>query len=456
MFTRRVSEKVRVCETLRRNSLTIRELGSSLRSGKISARELTAQTFERIRAEEKFNSFITQTEEQAFATANERDRELAAGVDRGFLHGIPLAHKDNFFTRGVRTTGGSLIYRDFVPAADAVAVTKLADAGAVSVGKTNMHELAYGITSKNPHYGYVLNPHDPARIAGGSSGGSAALVAANLIPVATGSDTGGSVRIPASYCGIVGFKPTYGLLSVEGTISLAFGLDTVGVLGGCVDDCAAAFAALHLSTAAEKEVSLRGLRIGVPRSSYFQQLDREVEIAVENAIETMRRSGANVSDVELPPVAEMNTVARVIQMAETAALYHDREDPAEFGSDVWALIEQGRQIAGHEYVNAQRLRTVFRRRFDEIWGEFDLLVTPTTPITAPPIASDKISVTGVEEDVRLASTKLVRSFNLLGEPALSMPCGFDSRGLPIGLQLVAAPFQDARLLAMTSTLEQYL
>lgn len=436
---------------------SVRELGRQLRNRSISAVELMKQTFDRIRAEEHFNSFITKTEEQALATAAERDRELAAGIDRGPFHGIPIAHKDNFFTRGVKTTGGSLLYREFVPGFDAAAVASLADAGAISVGKTNMHELAYGITSKNPHYGFVLNPHDRTRIPGGSSGGSAALVAAGLLPLATGTDTGGSVRIPGSYCGIVGLKPTYGRLSVAGTIPLAFSLDTVGVMGASVEDCALAFQALACNTDEEFRLpDLRGLKIGIPRSSYFQQLDGEVEATVERAINTIRQLGAQVLDVEVPALAEMNAVARVIQMAETAALYHDRNNGAEFGADVWALLGQGRQIAAHEYVNAQRLRTVFRRRFDALWADVDALVTPTTPIVAPPIASEKVLVAGIEDDVRLASTRLVRALNLLGEPALSMPCGTAANCMPIGLQIATGPFAEARLLQIASTLEPRL
>lgn len=425
-------------------------MGRQLRARSLSCRELTEQTFARIRAEERWNSFITQTEEEALAAADERDKELAAGFDRGPFHGIPIAHKDNFYTRGVRTTGGSLIYRDFVPDSDSEAVERLSAAGAVCTGKTNMHELAYGITSKNPHYGFVRNPHDPGRIAGGSSGGSAALVAAGLLPLATGTDTGGSVRIPASYCGITGFKPTFGRLSVRGTIPLAFGMDTVGVIGSCVDDCALAYgllAGVELDSAAPDR-----WRVGIPRT-YFSDLDAEVETAVEKVVSNLSRLNASMQDVDTPPVEEMNTVARIIQMTETAALYHGHNDAARFGPDVWRLFQQGAQIAGHEYVNAQRLRTLMRRKFDALWRESDVLITPTTPVAAPSIESDKVTVAGREQDIRLVSTKLVRSFNLLGEPAISLPCGRTKSGLPIGLQIVAPPFRERQLLQFASAVE---
>ncbi len=218
--------------------MTIREIGRLLRSRQISCVELLDQTLADIKARDVFRSFITKTEDEARVQAAERDRELAAGLDRGPLHGVPTAHKDIFYTRGVRTTAGSLLFRDFVPDYDATVVEQLNKAGVVSVGKTNLHELAYGITSKNPHYGFVLNPHDTTRIPGGSSGGSAALVGAGLLPMSLGSDTGGSIRIPAAFCGCVGLKPTYGRVSRWGVMPLAFSLDHVGPIGATVEDCA--------------------------------------------------------------------------------------------------------------------------------------------------------------------------------------------------------------------------
>src|SRR5882672_5433454 len=220
--------------------MNIRELGRQLRSRQISCVELIAETIADIKKRDTFRTLITLTEEQALAEARERDRELAQGLDRGPLHGVPIAHKDLFYTRGIRTTGGSLVYKDFVPDHDATVVERLHEAGAISIGKANLHEIAYGITSKNPHYGFVLNPRDPKRIPGGSSGGSAALVAGGFLPMALGTDTGGSIRIPASYCGITGLKPTYGLVSRHGVLPLAFSLDHVGPLGSCVEDCALA------------------------------------------------------------------------------------------------------------------------------------------------------------------------------------------------------------------------
>jgi aspartyl-tRNA(Asn)/glutamyl-tRNA(Gln) amidotransferase subunit A len=428
------------------------------------------QTFVNLRERDIFHSVITLLEESAMREASERDQELANGVDRGPFHGIPIAHKDNYYTKGVRTTAGSLVFRDFIPTHNATVVDKLQAAGAICVAKTNLHELAFGITSKNPHYGFVLNPLDTQRIAGGSSGGSAALVASGLLPMCTGSDTGGSIRVPASYCGIVGLKPTYGRVSRHGLLPLAFSLDCPGPLSSCVEDCALTMNSIagpdlldsSCATAPLPEFNLpaphdlSGIRVGVPRKGYFKRLDPDVAGSIDKALGEMERLGASVIEVQTPDLDQINTVARIIQMSETAAIYVNHRNPAEFGADVWALIEQGRKLAAHEYVNAQRVRTLLRRDFDVLWQQVDLLVTPTTPITAPLLTEDLVQIGSVSEDTRLATTRLVRSINLLGEPALSLPCGKAKNGMPIGLQLISAPFTEPRLLQIGKTLERHL
>jgi aspartyl-tRNA(Asn)/glutamyl-tRNA(Gln) amidotransferase subunit A len=437
--------------------MTVRELGQQLRSRQISCVELITQVLADIKQRDEFGSLIRMTKELALAEAAERDRELAAGKDRGPFHGIPIALKDLFYTRGIRTTGGSLVFKEFIPNYDATVVERLRAAGAVSIGKTNLHEIAFGITSKNPHYGFVLNPLDPKRIAGGSSGGSAALIAGKFLPMALGTDTGGSIRVPACYCGITGIKPTYGRVSRHGVLPLAFSLDHVGPLGSCVEDCALAMNAL-----ADGEFSLphlaglKGIRVGVPKNFFFDRVDAEIAAAVRKSISDMERLGAALVDVSLPDMNEANAAARVVQLSETAAIYVNHTNPKMFGEDVWALLEQGRMIMGHEYVNAQRIRTLFRRHFDELWRKVDVLATPTTPITAPLLEQDNVLIGDAEENVRMATTRLVRSINFLGEPALSMPCGKSSNGMPVGLQLISAPFTEGRLLQIAKTLEAVL
>src|SRR5580700_3224295 len=292
--------------------MTIREMGRLLRAGKTSSVELVEEALHGAETIGKqLNAFITIDRDRALELAAERDRELAAGMDRGPLHGIPTAHKDLFYTRGLKTTGGSLTFRDFVPGYDATAVEKLRIAGAVSIGKTNLHELAYGVTSKNPHYGFVHNARDPDRIPGGSSGGSATSIAAGILAFSLGTDTGGSIRIPASYCGVGGLKPTYGRVSRYGVLPLAASFDHVGPLGSCVEDCALvlnAIAGLDPNDASSSrepvadytprlEKRLDGLKIGVAKNFFFQKVDHEVEKGVRGAIQTMERLGAEAIEV---------------------------------------------------------------------------------------------------------------------------------------------------------------
>jgi aspartyl-tRNA(Asn)/glutamyl-tRNA(Gln) amidotransferase subunit A len=439
--------------------VNVRQLGALLRSRETSCVELVQQAIDRVKQEEDLRAFITVTETQALIEAAERDRELQNGVDRGPFHGIPIALKDLFYTKGVRTTAGSKVFEDFVPDFDATVVERLRTAGAISLGKTNMHELAFGITSLNPHYGPVLNPLDKSRLAGGSSGGSAAAIAAGIVPMALGTDTGGSIRIPASYCGVVGLKPTYGLVSRRGVLPMAFSLDHVGPLGSCVEDCALTMNAI---AEADSEFNLptlpdfKGLRVGTPRKFFFDNLDEQVADGVSRSLTAMELAGAVVSDIQTPNFAEINVAAPVVQFAEFASLYVQQHDPSIIGSDVWTHLEQGRMVAGHEYVNAQRLRAVFRREMDALWEKVDVLVTPATPIAAPPADQGNVTVGGVEQTVRVASTRLVRGFNYLGEPALSMPCGKTDAGMSIGLQLIGAPFTEARLLQVAKTLERML
>ncbi|MGC2658185.1 MAG: amidase [Bryobacteraceae bacterium] len=447
----------------------IRQLAERLRRREISCVELATAAINALK-QNKLNAVITLMEEHAIEVARERDKELAAGIDRGLLHGIPLAHKDLFCTKGVRTTAGSLLYRDFVPPFNATVIDKLDIAGAITIAKLNLHELAYGITSKNPHYGFIRNPHDPERIPGGSSGGSAAMVAVGAIPMSLGTDTGGSVRIPASYCGVVGLKPTYGRVSRRGVLPLSPGLDHVGPIAASVEDCALAMNAIagpdpHDDSSAKIAApdfnlpplsSLAGMRIGIPKNFFFTKVQDEVSAAVRRAADEAQRLGAELRDIQIPDFTKINLAARVIQLSDVAALYSNYRDSSQFGNDVWGLIEQGRMIAGHEYVNAQRLRTVFRRQMDALWTEVDVLFTPTTPITAPLIEEVTVNINGQTEDARMASTRLVRGLNFIGEPGLSMPCGRTAQGLPIGLQIIGAPFTEPQLLQLARTVESVL
>jgi aspartyl-tRNA(Asn)/glutamyl-tRNA(Gln) amidotransferase subunit A len=434
--------------------VNIQEAGLALRARKISAAELTEEALRSVEKENpRLNAFLTVTGDLARKQARMLDEELSQGVDRGPLHGIPIAHKDIVDTAGIRTTAGTKIFADRVPVEDAEIVTHLAQAGCVMVGKTNLHELCYGITSTNPHYGAVRNPWDTERIPGGSSGGSAAAVAAGLIFMGSGTDTGGSIRIPASMCGVVGFKPTYDAVSRLGVGPLGFTLDHVGPLTRTVRDAALCFAAMSGRAAAPGK-PMKGVRVGIPSTFFFDRVEGEVQSAVREASARAAREGAELIDVPVPNTEAINAVGRLILMAETATVwrrYLDRRQ--DFGADVLAGIEQGRLISAADYLDAQRLRRVLAKEFEQVWKQVDFLLTPATPTTAPKIGQTTLEMDGVVEDIRVASTRLVRPFNVLGWPALSMPCGRSSEGLPVGLQLVAPPGRDESLLSFGEALE---
>jgi aspartyl-tRNA(Asn)/glutamyl-tRNA(Gln) amidotransferase subunit A len=449
--------------------VTIREAAASLRARRISSLELTTAALGRIdRLNTTLNAFITVTGEQSLERARQADSELAAGRHRGPLHGIPVAVKDLFATRGVLTTAGSLLYRNLVPDHDATVVARLEAAGAVMLGKLNMHELAYGITSANPHFGAVRNPWNTAHSPGGSSGGSGAAVAAGMAYAALGTDTGGSIRIPASFCGTVGLKPTYGRVSRHGVIPLSWSLDHAGPLTRSVRDAALvlnaiagydradATSARHpvVDFVPEEDVPVRGLRVGFPESFFFERLDSDVESSVRGAIARMQSLGAEVRPVKLPDMAAINATGRMILLCEASAMLEPHlGDRSQFGPDVLALLDQGRLLPATDYIHALRLRKQMQSEFAKVWSSVDCLITPTTPNTAPRVGESTVKLGGREEDVRLATTRLVRSMNLLGLPALSMPCGMSSGGLPVGLQIVGPPFDEALILRVGAALE---
>jgi aspartyl-tRNA(Asn)/glutamyl-tRNA(Gln) amidotransferase subunit A len=449
--------------------VTIREAAQALRKRRLSAVELATAAISRIdRANPSLRAFITVTADYALERARLADAELAAGNDRGPLHGIPMAVKDLFATRGVLTTAGSKVFEHWAPDFDSTVVERLEQAGAVMLGKLNMHELAYGITSANPHFGAVRNPWNADHSPGGSSGGSGAAVAANIVYAAMGTDTGGSIRIPAAFCGVVGLKPTYGRVSRHGVLPLAYSLDHVGPLTRSVHDAALVLNAIGgpdarddsasrhpaVDYTPEEGCSIRGLRIGFPGNFFFERLDGDVEWSVRGACARAESLGAVVKPIVIPDMSAINAIGRVILLAEASAHMEPYlGDRHRFGADVLSLLDQGRMVAATDYVNAQRLRRRAQRQFDMLWQEVDCLLTPTTPTTAPRNGEQTIRLGGAEEDVRLATTRLVRGINVLGLPALSMPCGLSGSGLPIGLQIIGPAFEEALILRIGAALE---
>jgi aspartyl-tRNA(Asn)/glutamyl-tRNA(Gln) amidotransferase subunit A len=448
--------------------VTITEAARALRERRITSAALTRSALDQIgRLNPALNAFLTVLPERAAERAAQADRELASSLDRGPLHGIPVAVKDLFAMRGVQCTAGSIIHNE-IPASDAAVIEKLETAGAVILGTLNLHELAYGVTSENPHFGAVRNPWNRNHSAGGSSGGSAAAVAAGLAFAALGTDTGGSIRIPAAFCGTVGFKPTYGLVSRLGTRPLGFSLDHVGPLARTVRDAAALLnviagydsrdpASVHslvTDYVPEAGCSIRGLRLGVPEAYFFDRLDGEVEQAVRGSIARAASLGATVVPVRLPDMVPVNTVGQVLLLAEATAVYEESlKDRGCFGADVLTLLDQGRLLPATDYINAQRLRRKARIEFRRAWSEVDCLITPTAPIAAPQLGQKIVPVGGEDQEVRAAATRFTRCFNVLGLPALSMPCALTGTGLPIGLQIVGPALGDRLVLCVAAALE---
>jgi aspartyl-tRNA(Asn)/glutamyl-tRNA(Gln) amidotransferase subunit A len=320
-----------------------------------------------------------------------------------------------------------------------------------------LHELAYGITSTNPHFGAIHNPWDLSRIPGGSSGGSAAAVAAGLVPFATGTDTGGSIRVPASFCGVVGLKPTFGRVNIRGVLPLGFSQDHVGPLTGSVRDAAIAFQSMvDDSTVCEPPANpdLGSLRIGLPQNFFLDCVDPEVEAAINAAFEVAAEAGGRIVEIEVPDMEALRAAGATCLLVEAAAAlrpYLDRR--LDFGVDVLALLDQGKTIPGVDYIEARRTRRRVGRDFARLFERVDCIFTPTTPITAPRIGQTTVEICGVIEEVRSAVTRFTRVMNALGLPAISIPCGFSRSGLPIGLQIIAAAGQEDLLLRAAAAME---
>jgi aspartyl-tRNA(Asn)/glutamyl-tRNA(Gln) amidotransferase subunit A len=448
-----------------KNEESIIELAPRLRRREISPVELTRRCLDRIeKLNPPLNAFITVTADSAMQEARAAEAEIASGKWRGPLLGIPIALKDLIDTAGVRTTAASGLLEYRVPRGDAEVVRRLRRAGAVIVGKNNLHEFAYGGSSLVGFFGDTRNPRNTAHIAGGSSGGSAAAVARGLCYAAIGTDTAGSIREPAALCGCVGLKPTYGRVSARGVIPLSSSLDHVGPLTNCVADAAimlqaiAGYDALDIGSAnvpvADYISGLRrevkGLRVGVPRAYFFEDLDKEVEAAVETALDVMQSLVAEVREMRLE-VSEDRTV----QGAEAYA-YH-AEDVAKvpnlYQPETLRRIQSGERFSAAEYIQRRRELEETRRRAHEMFSEVDLLVTPTTPIPAPTIAELKKDPAAL----RPAELKLLRNtrpFNVWGLPAISVPCGVTKSRLPIGLQIAGPPWREDVVLKMAYALEQ--
>jgi len=445
--------------------LSISEVAALFRRRKLSPVELTQFLLARIeRLNPQLNAYITVTADLALSQAKQAERELFAPRgrkrrDRGPLHGIPISLKDNIYTAGIRTTAGSKILKDFIPRHDARVVTQLKEAGAVILGKTNMHEFAYGVTSNNPHFGAVRNPWYLTRIPGGSSGGSAAAIAAGLCHGSIGTDTGGSIRIPSALCGTVGLKPTFGRVSVDGVVPLSPHLDCVGPLAHSVDDAALLLDPIFVRGKGEpplhkssKSTSLRGFRIGVPQGFLFEILSVETERSFDSALRTLKKLGATLSEVSVPLLQETEDAGNQIAWAE-ATHYHQQAGwfpsrSADYGEDVRARLEIGAKVLASAYLRALEQRESFIGAFHAAMADakLDALVVPTVPIPAPLIGEEATAATGTNYPTRALLLRNNRPANLAGLPAISIPCDPAPDGLPLSLQFIGCASSEPVLL----------
>ncbi len=451
--------------------LSARPLGQLIQRQEVSPVEVITAHLSRIESlEPKLNSFITLLPDQAMAAARQAEKEIREGRYRGPLHGIPIGLKDLYYTEGIRTTSGSKLFDSFVPTFDSTVAARLKGAGTILLGKLNMHPLAYGPTGENGEYGHMHNPWNPSLIAGGSSGGSASAAASGQCTLTMGSDTAGSIRIPAALCGLVGFKPTYGRLSRYGLMPLAWSQDHAGPIVRRVEDCALVLnAAAGCDPGDPTSINLpvpdytrgltgeiRGLRVGVPKEYFEVPLDSQVKESVWKAIDRLGELGAVISEVSWPMYRSCTAISSAIQMAEATA-YHStliRTRGSRIYLPVRLRLEAGFFISAADYVQAQRARSLFYRESLDLLQKVDILAGPTVPVTAFEIGMAKVKVGNTTAGAISLLTQYTRPFNVNGFPAITVPCGFSDDGLPIGLQLAGRPLEEETVLRAAHAYEQ--
>jgi len=442
---------------------TIRQVYKEIRNLKIKPTKIIEACLERIsRLNDSLNMFIYVAEE-ALQYAEKLEKELEERTCRSKLHGLPIAVKDAFYTLDMPTTGGSLILKDFRPSRDAEVVRRLRDAGAVIIGKTNMHEFAFGVTNKNPHYGVTRNPWNINRISGGSSGGSAVAVSVGVSIGGIGTDTAGSIRIPSAICGVVGYKPTYSLLSLDGVIPLAWSLDTVGPIAKTVDDVEImidVMAGRQLRFSHQANINENGeLRLGIPRRFIDEWLSEEVEEVFWRSVDKIvSNSPYRIIEIDVEWFKTLSNIRYIIVLSESAAFHLKwiRSRWSEYDPDVRDRILSGLFIPAPVYIRAQRIREALKKNFLKLMQTLDAVILPAVPIEAPRIEDEELIIKNKKIGVRRALLSLTEPFNSLGNPAITIPCGLTKNNLPVGLQIAAKPYDDYLLLKIARKFEEIL
>jgi aspartyl-tRNA(Asn)/glutamyl-tRNA(Gln) amidotransferase subunit A len=451
--------------------LSLTGVAQAIAQKRISSREATKSCLDRIaRWQPRLNAFMAIETDEALAAADAADAALATGNARGALHGVPLAHKDMYYDAGKIVTCGSKIRRDFVATSTSTALQRLKDAGTIRLGSLQMVEFAYGPTGHNTHYGAVHNPWGLDHITGGSSSGSGSAVAARLTFAALGSDTGGSIRMPAHFCGVTGLKTTYGRISRAGAMPLSQSLDTVGPLARTALDCALLLGLMAGAdpqdpTAATEPVPdymaatrepIKGLTIGVPSAFYVDDLDPEVERILDETISVLKREGANIVQVELPDQRQLTAAAQLVVAVEAAA-FHKRwliERPQDYGPQVLMRLQNGLAIPGVSYLEALRWRGPALAAYLAAVSGTDAVIVPGAPVPAPTLAESDVGNGPDAEAVIQRLTRFTRPVNYLGLPSLAIPSGFTKNGLPVGMQLIGRSFDEAMLLRIGAAFQR--
>jgi aspartyl-tRNA(Asn)/glutamyl-tRNA(Gln) amidotransferase subunit A len=451
--------------------MSLAAIANAIADKRLSSREVTQSCLDRIaRWQPHLNAFMAIEADEALKAADAADMALAKGKSHGVLHGVPLAHKDMYYETGKIVTCGSGIRRDFVATTTATALQRLKDAGTVRLGSLQMSEFAYGPTGHNAHYGPVRNPFALDRITGGSSSGSGSAVAARLTFAALGSDTGGSVRMPAHFCGVTGLKTTVGRVSRAGAMPLSQSLDTVGPLARTAEDCAVLLGLMAGADVADPTAiagpvpdyraaasgSMKGLTIGVPNAFYVEDLDAEVAGALDATIVTLKGEGAKIVQVDLPDQRQLASASQLVLAVEAAA-FHKRwmiERPQDYGPQVLMRLQNGLAIPGVIYLEALRWRGPALAAYVAATEGIDAVIAPVSPVPAPTIAESDVGNAPDAEVVIQRLTRFTRPINYLGLPSLSIPSGFTRTGLPVGLQLIGRSFDEATLLRIGAAFQR--